>query len=62
MPAASVPLPKTSNSVLISELGLEERPGCLHRTERESVSLVGAGTGLGWGEAGMAWAGKTGEV
>lgn len=49
MPAASVPLPKTSNSVLISELGLEERPGCLHRKDRESVSPVGAGTRWGGG-------------
>lgn len=48
MPAASVPLPKTSNSVLISDLGLEERPGCLHRKDRESVSPVGAGTRWGW--------------
>lgn len=48
-PAASVPLPKTSNSVLISELGLEEGPGCLHRKDRGSVSPVGAGTGVGEG-------------
>lgn len=45
-PAASVPLPKTSNSVLISELGLEEGPGCLHRKDRGSVSPVGAGGGV----------------
>lgn len=42
-PAASEPLPKTSNSVLISELGLGEEAGCLHRKDRESVSPVGAG-------------------
>lgn len=42
-PAASVPLPKTSSSVLISELGLGEEAGCLHRKDRQSVSPVGAG-------------------